>query len=111
MLERYNSQCSSSPSYHDTWPRSAAFLNPSKDVPDDRYVADLPPSVSLPRAKMSTLHYQPISNLFPSYSRKSKYVTQFPQRGMSKDQQNDFRYNVPLQERFHQQNNNNIEKF
>ena len=100
MLERYHSQ-SSTPSYHDTWPRSAAFLNPSKGSIDDRYI---PPAVSLPRAKVSTLHYPPTSNIFPSYNPKSKYMTQFPQRGISKPPQNDFRYNVPLQERFHQQN-------
>lgn len=110
MLERYNSH-SSTPSYHDTWPRSAAFINPSKGSNDDRYATDLPPPVSLPRAKVSTLHYQPTSNIFQLYNQKSKYMTQFPQRGISKHQQNDFRYNVPLQERFHQQNSNNLEQF
>lgn len=91
MLERYNSQ-SSTPSYHDTWPRSAGL---HKGENDDRY---MPPAVSLPRAKVSTLHYQPTSNIFQSYNHRSKYFT-----GIPKDQQNDFRYNVPLQERFHQE--------
>jgi hypothetical protein len=107
MLDRYNSESSSS-SYHDSLARSAAILNPSKDSSDDRYVEDLPPSVALPRAKVATVQHQPSSTMFQSYNQKSDYITQTYQRAINKHQNNDFRYNIPLQERFYQQNINDI---
>ena len=79
MWDRYN--CVSSPSsYHGSWIRSAALLQPFKGSIDERYVTDLPPPMSLPRA-------------------------------MNRHQNNDFRYNIPLKERFHQQKFNDVEEF
>ena len=60
MLDRYNSETASS-SYHESSQRSAAYLNPSKDNTDDRYIADLPPSISLPRANIATVQRHPTS--------------------------------------------------
>jgi len=107
MLDRYNSGSPSS-SCHDTWAPSAAVLNPSKDSINDRYVLDLPPSVQLSRAKVATIQHHPSSTIFQSYNQKSDYITQTYQRALNKHQNNDFRYNIPLQERFYQQNINDI---
>jgi hypothetical protein len=107
MLERYNSGSSSS-SFHDTWARSGAFLNPPKNGTDDRYIPDLPPAISLPRAKVATVQHQPISTIFHSYNPKSEYITQSHQQAIPRHQNNDFRYNIPLQERFYQQNINDV---
>jgi hypothetical protein len=107
MLDRYNSG-SPSPSCHDTWVRSAAALNPSKDSTDDRYVTDLLPPVSFPRAKVATVQHHPISTMFHSYNQQSEYLTQSHQRAINKHHNNDFRYNIPLQERFYQQTINDI---
>jgi hypothetical protein len=110
MLDRYNSGSSSS-SYHGSWTRSAAFLNPSKDSSDERYATDLPPPMSLPRAKVATVQHHPISTMFHSYNPKSEYITPSDPRAINRHHNNDFRYNVPLQERFHQQKFDDVEEF
>jgi len=107
MLERYNSG-SPSPSYHDSWARSGAFPNRSKHSNDDRYTADLLPSIALPRAKCATVqHHHPISAIFRSQNQRSEYLTQSHQQSIKRCN-DDFRYNIPLQERFHQQQIYNV---
>ncbi|CAF2577842.1 unnamed protein product [Rotaria sp. Silwood2] len=108
MLDRYHAG-SPSPSYYDSWARSAAFSNSPKDVNDDRYVADLPP-VTLPSAKVANVQYHPTAAMFHSYNPQAAYITQSHQRLIKK--YNDiFRYNIPLQERFHQQEIKDIQEF
>jgi hypothetical protein len=110
MLDRYNAGSPSS-SCHESWARSAAALNPSKDSSDDRYDTDFHPHVSLPRAKVVTVQYDPVSTMFYSYNPKSEYITQSYQRVINKHNNNDFRYNIPLQERFHQQKLDDTQDF
>lgn len=110
MLDRYNSESSSS-SYHGSWTRSAAFLNPSKDSVDERYITDLPPPVSLPRAKVATAQHHLASTICHSYNQKSDDIIHSHQRAIHSHHDNDFRYNIPLHERFHQQNGHNVPEF
>ena len=105
MLLRYNTE-STSPVYDSSWSRSGAHLNPTKDSSDDHYISDLPaPPVPLPRAKVATVQRHPTSTIF--HSRKSlppqrEYVENPHQRPISEFHE-DFRYNIPLEERFHSQ--------
>jgi hypothetical protein len=108
MLERYHSG-SPSPSYHDSWARSAAFSNTPKDINDDGYVADHPP-VTLPRAKVAIVPYHPKATMYHSYNQQSEYIAQSEQRVM-KRYNDDFRYKIPLQERFHQQEIKNMQQY
>jgi hypothetical protein len=102
MLDRYNSG-SPSPSYHDSWGRSAAFFNPPKDVNnDDCYVGDLSPPIALPRAKVATVQHNPMPTIFHSNNQQLEYIDQREQRPIGR-YIDDFRYNIPLQDRFQQQ--------
>ena len=110
MLARYNSG-SSTPSYHGSWTRSGAFLNPSKGSVDERYALDLPLPMSLPRAKVATVQHHLASTMFHSYNPKSECLTPSQQPAIDRHQNNDFRYNIPLQERFQQHKFNDVEEF
>ncbi|CAF1586306.1 unnamed protein product [Rotaria magnacalcarata] len=101
MLDRYNSEASSL-SYYDSWAHSATFLNPSKDSIDDQYALNIPPRISLPRAKFDTLQHHSTSTMIDSHNQHSTNITQSHQRAI-KRYADDFRYNIPIQERFHQQ--------
>ena len=108
MLDRYNSG-SPSPSYHESWAHSAAYTIPPKDSDEDRYVAD-GPSVTLPRANFVTSPYRQTANMFHSYNQQAAYLSLSEQRIMKK-YNDDFRYNVPLHERFHQQQISDIQEY
>jgi hypothetical protein len=110
MLDRYNSGSSSS-SYHGSWTRSAAPLQPSKDSVDERYVTDLPPHMSLPRAKVATVQQHLTSAMFHTYNPRSEYLSPSHQRAMNRYENDDFRYNIPLKERFHQHKFSDVEEF
>jgi hypothetical protein len=104
MLLRYNTEAAS-PTYDSPWTRSAGLLNPSKDNSDDHYIPDLPPPVSLPRAKVATVQRHPISTMFHSWNSlqsQSEYVDHSHQQPIS-EYNEDLQYNIPLQERFHHQ--------
>lgn len=109
MLDRYNSE-SPSPSYHESWARPTALSNPTKMENEDAYVGDPPPHLSLPRAKMSNAASHPASNMFQTYNHSSEYVDHSQRRAFNR-QLEDFRYNVPLQERFHQHQIKTGQKF
>ncbi|CAF1102541.1 unnamed protein product [Adineta ricciae] len=100
MLERYNAESSSS-TYNDSNEHSSAPLYASKDTNGDRYFAELFPPVSLPRANVGQMQSQPTSALFHTYNGHSDNHMQSQRRALDK-YRNDFRYNVPLQERFHE---------
>lgn len=100
MLERYNAESSSS-TYNDSNEHSSAPLYASKDTSGDRYFTELFPPVSLPRANVGPMQSQPTSALFHTYNGQSEYLVQSQRRALDK-YRNDFRYNVPLQERFHE---------
>lgn len=101
MLDRYNA-VSLSPSCHGTWKHSATDLYPSQDYNDQQCATNIPPPVSLPRAKLATIHYHPTSTRFHSFNAKSEFITKSFQRTTNKQHNNDFRYNIPLHERFYQ---------
>ncbi|CAF2598067.1 unnamed protein product [Rotaria sp. Silwood2] len=109
MLDRYNSE-SSSLSYYGSWAHSATFLNPSKENNDDHYTSDFPPSIPLPRAKFTTLQHHSTSTMLHSHNQHSVNNIQSHQRAI-KRYADDFRYNVPLQERFHQQQKKGVQEF
>ncbi|CAF1415278.1 unnamed protein product [Rotaria sp. Silwood1] len=109
MLNRYNSECSSL-SYYGSWAHSATFLNPSKESNDDHYASDFPPSIPLPRAKFTPLQHHSTSTVLHLHNQRSDNIIQSHQRAI-KRYVDDFRYNVPLQERFHQQQKKDIQEF
>ncbi|CAF0973865.1 unnamed protein product [Rotaria sordida] len=109
MLDRYNSECSSL-SYYGSWAHSATFLNPSKESNDDHYTSDFPLSIPLPRAKFVSLQHHSTSTTLHAHNQQSEHTTQSNQRAI-KRYADDFRYNVPLQERFHQQQKKDVQKF
>jgi len=111
MLLRYNAE-SASPSYDSSWTRSVGLLNPSKDSSDDHYIPDLPPPISLPRAKVATVQHRPLSTMF--HSRNSlhphpEYIDHSHQLPMN-EYNEDFLYNIQLQERFPQQKITSIQE-
>jgi hypothetical protein len=104
MLLLYNTE-SASPSYDSSWTRSVGLLNPSKDSNDDHYIPDLPPPVSLPRAKVATIQRHPLSTIFQSRNLlqpHQEYIDNSHQLPIN-EYNEDFRYNIPLEERFNQQ--------
>jgi hypothetical protein len=111
MLLRYNAE-SASPSYDSSWTRSVGLLNPSKDSSDDHYIPDLPPPISLPRAKVATVQHRPLSTMF--HSRNSlhphpEYIDHSHQLPTN-EYNEDFLYNIQLQERFPQQKITSIQE-
>ncbi|CAF1030745.1 unnamed protein product [Adineta steineri] len=102
MLNRFNAESPMSSSYHDSSDRSVAMLNPTKFSDNDRYSTEMIPSVSLPRAKFSTMQQQQGPTIFHTYNHQSEYIMHSYRKAINK-YNNDFRYNVPLQERFHEQ--------
>ena len=108
MLYRYNSEICSPP-YHDSWMHSATFLDPSKDINDD-YASDLHSSALLPRAKVATVQHHSTSKKFHSYNEQTEYTEDSHSQAINK-YHTDFRYNVPLQELFHQQEISNSSQF
>ena len=111
MLLRYNTE-SASPSYDSSWAHSDSLLNPSKESSNDNYKLDISGPMPLPRAKVATIQRHPISTMF--YSRNSfhpqiEYTNHSHQRPLS-EYNDDFRYNVPLQEIFHQQKITNVQE-
>ena len=108
MLYRYNSEICSPP-YHDSWMHSATFLDPSKDINDD-YASDLHSSALLPRAKVATVKHHQTSTVFYSPNQPSEYPTQSQTQPINK-YHSDFRYNIPLQELFHQKEINSSQQF
>ncbi|UJR07704.1 hypothetical protein I4U23_011989 [Adineta vaga] len=109
MLDRYNAETTSS-TYNDSNERSSAPLNPSKDNNDERYFTELYPPVSLPRANVDEIQSRPISSMFHTYNGQSEYMMQSHRQTFNK-YQNDFRYNVPLQERFHEREINGLQNY
>ncbi|CAF1102236.1 unnamed protein product [Rotaria magnacalcarata] len=110
MLIRYNTECAS-PSYDSSWTRSVGFLNPSKDASDEHFMLDLPSSISVPRTNIATVQHQQKSTMFhsrKSLHQQSEYIDYRHQRPISECNEN-FRYNIPLQERFYQQKTSDIE--
>ena len=99
MLDRYHSESSSPSSYYDSWAHSTTFLYPSKYCNDDQIVAEFPPSTTLPRAKFITPKHHSTSRMFHVNNQQSQSIKQFSQRATRKHD-DDFRYNIPLQERF-----------
>jgi hypothetical protein len=112
MLVRYNVE-SASPSNNSSWTRSGGgLLNPSKDSSDDHYLADLPSTMSLPRAKIATVQRHPISTMFHSRNLlhpQSEYIDKLHQLPIN-EYTEDFQYNIPLQERFHQQKSAGVQE-
>ncbi|CAF4023934.1 unnamed protein product [Adineta steineri] len=103
MLLRYNTECPSA-SYDGSCTYSDGLLNPPKANNNDYHIPDIPPpSVLLPRAQIATIQRRPISTMFHSrnylHPSSSEHTNQQP----INDYNEDFRYNVPLQERYHQQ--------
>lgn len=101
MLNRYHTE-STSPSYEDSWGRSNELLNPSKDnIDDPRSMNDFPISMSLPRVKVASIQRHPTTSLF--HTRNSPILPpeyhDYPHQSSIED---DTRYNIPLEERFHQ---------
>lgn len=110
MLLRYNTE-STFPSYESSWIHSAGVLNPSKDTNDNHYMLDCPSSILLPRTKVATVQRHFTSTMFDSrklFCSQAEYINDLHQRPINEYNEN-FRYNIPLQERFHQQNINSIE--
>lgn len=101
MLQRYHSE-SSSLSLHDTWPRKSGRESQIKAKSISRYVPDIPPSTTLPRPIFGTIRNYPTSTLLPSHSKQFGYINDNHPQSIHRQQHNDFRYNIPLQERFHQ---------
>jgi hypothetical protein len=104
MLIRYNTE-SASPSYDSSWMCPSGLLNPTKDNNDDHYIPDLPSPMPLPRAKVATVQRHPISTMFHQRSSlhlQDEYTDHSHQQPIN-EYHEDFRYNVPFQERFHQQ--------
>lgn len=106
MLDRYNSDVSSL-SYYDSWAHSASFLNPSKTSHGDHYSLDIPLPISLPRAKFDTIQHHSTSTITNLRNQHSTRITKSHQRAIKKYVDN-FRYNIPLQERFDQQQINHV---
>lgn len=67
---------------------------------NERYVTDLPPPMSLPQAKVATVQQYLTSAMFHTYNPRSEYMSPSHPRAMNRHQNNDVRYNIPLQERF-----------
>lgn len=105
MLLRYNTE-SASPSYESSWGHSDSLLNPSKDSSNENYKLDIPANMSLPRAKVATIQRHPISTIFHSRNPlhpQAEYTRHPHQEQPMIEYNEDFRYNIPLNERFHQQ--------
>ncbi len=114
MLVRYNTEAAS-PSCDTSWIHSVNLLNPSKDNNnDDHYfIPDIPSSKPIPRSKVATFQCRPPSTLFQprnSLQPPSEYPFDPQHQSPIDDQNEDFRYNIPLQERFHQQKTMNIQE-
>jgi hypothetical protein len=111
MLVHYNRE-SASPSYDNSWTHSADLLNPTKDSNDDHFISDIPSSMSLPRAKVATVQRQTTSTMFHSRNSlrpPSEHLDQ-PYQLPINEYDEDFRCNIPLQERFHHKKPTNIEE-
>jgi len=111
MLLRYNAE-SASPSYDSSWTRSVGLLDPSKDITDDHYIPDLPPPISLPRAKVASIQRRPLSTMFNSRNSLQPHpeYIEHPHELPMNEYNEDFRYNIQLQERFPQQKMTNIQE-
>lgn len=98
MLNRYHTE-STSPSYEDSWARSNELLNPPKDP-----INDLTTSMSFPRTKLASIQRHPTSSLF--HPRNSPILPpeyhDYPNQSSIDEYKDDTRYNIPLEERFHQ---------
>ena len=104
MLLRYNNESTASPSYDSSWAHSDALLNPAKDNNNDYHIFDIPAPLPLPRAKIATVQRRPLSAILHSRSSLQPpidYISQPHQRPIS-EINGDFRYNIPLEERFYQ---------
>jgi len=104
MLLRYNAE-PASPSYDNSWIRSGGLLNSSKEISDDHFIPDPSSYMSFPRMKVATVQRYPISTMFHSRnplhpeSEDIDHSHQLPINECNED----FLYNIPLQERFHQE--------
>jgi hypothetical protein len=87
---------------------AAPFAISPRDA-EDRYINESAP-VTLPRAKVITSPIRPTATKYHSYNPQSPYFSQFEQR-IVKKYNDDFRYNIPLSERFHQREMNRVEEY
>jgi hypothetical protein len=99
MLVRYNTESVPS-SQGSSWMGPSGLLNPAKDNNDDHYIPDLPTPMSSSRAKVATIQRRPISAMFHPHHLPSDYPDPTNQQSMS-EYNEDFRYNVPLEERYY----------
>ena len=98
MLRCYNTD-SASPSYDSSWTRSVGLLNPGKDMNDDHFLTNPPVPLTLPRANVATVQRQLTSTMFQSRNfnhPQPEYIDQAHQLPTNED----FRYNIPLNDRF-----------
>lgn len=113
MLQRYNTE-TESPSCDNSWPRTDDdLLNPAQDNSNDKhYISDIPPPMSLPRAKVATIKRHSLSTMFhsrnsiPLQSDSIDHSHQLPDN----EYHEDFKYNIPLEEKFHQQKQTNLQE-
>ncbi len=109
MLLRYNNEVGSS-SYDNSWTRAADLLNPSKGSnSNDHFIPDIPPATSLPRANVATIQRHRLSTMFQS--RNSFHLQPEHSHHLPiNDYNEEFQYNIPLQEKFHQQKVKNVQE-
>lgn len=110
MLYRYNSETLSS-SLHGSYGHLGIVSDPSKDYSDDLRMSDVSPSVPLPRAQVGVIQPNSVSKSFHLNNQKSQFTTQSHQQIMNKQYNDDFRYNIPLHERFYQQKIHHTHEF
>lgn len=113
MLDRYNKDQSPTPSYHESWAWHVSIPKPVKENHEERRAEDLFPPLTLPRAKVASIPQHPASNMYQSYNSPNQYLDRMQQPSLQTgiDSYDDFRYNIPLQERFHQQQIRNTQGF
>jgi len=104
VFDQFNTSCTSTSSSN-TWTGPSLNTFPKRMKQDD-----LSAPLALPRAKLSTVRYPTTSSLFKTYRSPLKYVEPIDPRPHHRSQ-NDFRYNIPLQERFYQPQAREFQKF
>lgn len=116
ILDRYNHDQSPTPSYHESWARHVSMPRSNKGSSDTRHHEESFPPLTLPRAKVATVEQHPTTNRYmPSYNSPTEYTDHRLQQQQlqpsNTDTYDDFRYNIPLQERFHQEQIRNSRLF
>ena len=111
MLLRYNTE-SASPLYDSSWTRSTGPLVPSHGSSEDHFLTDLPSSTTLPRAKVATIQRHPTSSMFHSHQSFPSQLEygDYPHRRSNSGYNEAFQYNVPSEDRFHQENHTGLQE-